>query len=227
MDSLPKGSNAGPRSEELVLYDEGPVQQSIFGGEIIRPGSRPYLASIGGKRRCGGSLISPHAVMTAAYCLIRPYTHEWHPPEYVEFHRHSFYNDTGVKRVYVHDRSQCGRDLVYHPNYTDLNIGYDYNVAIIFLPTAITDITPVKLNEDPDVPVSGAPLDASGWGTTDPNIPGLNLSGPHAVTLDYLTNEACTKNPYKWSNDSITDSMMCAFAKMKSLCLGDGGVSLL
>ena len=94
--------------DDMFQSAEGQGVQSIVGGEEIMPGSRPYLVPLIGRHFCAGSLISPHAVMTVAHCVL--YANEWSSPEYVEFHRHSFLNDTGVKRVYLNNRSQS---LIY------------------------------------------------------------------------------------------------------------------
>ncbi|KAL3784556.1 hypothetical protein HJC23_010680 [Cyclotella cryptica] len=202
------------------MFQDGGGQgpQSIIGGDEIVPGSRPYLVPVVGKYFCGGSLISPHAVMTAAHCVFS--ANEWSPPAWVDFHRHSWYNNTGVKRVFVNDRSQCGGDVVYHPEWSDYT--FENDVAIIFLPEAINDIIPVQLNEDPNIPVSGAPLDVAGWGLTDPYIPYLSYV-PNAVTLDYVTNDACSKKPYRWPAEWIEDSMICAVENGKGSCQGDSG----
>ena len=219
-DYFPSRSERIEWRDDMFRRGEGQGVQSIMGGEEIIPGSRPYLVALIGKYFCPGSLISPHAVMTVAHCVL--YANEWSSPEYVEFHRHSFLNDTGVKRVYLNDRSQCGGDIVYHPEYNELT--FENDVAIIFLPETIHDITPVKLNDDPNVPVSGAPLDVAGWGSTELTFP-YRSPVPNAVTLDYVTNEACTKKPYRWPDWVVKDSMMCAIADGKSACYYDGGVS--
>ncbi|KAL7519008.1 hypothetical protein ACHAWX_003812 [Stephanocyclus meneghinianus] len=197
---------------------------TIVGGYEIKPNSRPYLVSVGAGKRayegliCGGTLVSPRAVMTAAHCLFQlEATLQWSPPEWVEFHRYDLSNDTGVIRLYLKDRSQCDGDVVYHP-------GYDYltkenDVAVLFLPTAINLITPVTLNTDPNVPISNAPLDVAGWGLTENGYPHV----PHAVTLEYVTNEACTKKPYRYKDESIAYSMMCASAEGKDSCSADSG----
>ncbi|KAL7503206.1 hypothetical protein ACHAWX_000573 [Stephanocyclus meneghinianus] len=217
-DSIDKRINLIEWSDDMFQDGEGEVPQSIIGGEEIVPGSRPYLVPVVGKIFCGGSLISPHVVMTAAHCVLE--ANEWSPPAWVEFHRHRRNNSTGVKRVYVNDRSQCDGDVVYHPEWNDAT--FENDVALIFLPEAITDITPVQLNEDPNIPISGAPLDVAGWGRPDADLPFLSVV-PNAVTLDYVTNEACTKEPYWWSDSDIKDSMMCAIETGKSACLGDSG----
>ena len=58
--------------------DGGDGTQNIIGGDFIEPGSRPWLVPVAGKYFCGGSLISPSAVMTAAHCVIDPYWGEWY-----------------------------------------------------------------------------------------------------------------------------------------------------
>eukprot|EP00804_Cyclotella_cryptica_P010848 CCRYP_008784-RA/>CCRYP_008784-RA protein AED:0.04 eAED:0.04 QI:129/1/1/1/1/1/3/505/385 len=197
-----------------------PPTQSIIGGDEIDPHSRPYLVSVGSGESgyygqyCGGSLISPHAVLTSARCVVDT---SWTPPEWVEFNRHDLFDDTDVIRLSLSDLSQCDGDVVYHPEYDSSTL--DNDVAILFLPTAINDITPVTLNTNPNLPVVGDPLDVAGWGATEYGFPTV----PNAVTLASLSNEACTKKPYRYKDDEITDSMMCAHAEGKSACAGDVG----
>lgn len=201
-------------------FHQNSPPQSIIGGEEIKPHSRPYLVTVGTGpsdsrgHSCGGSLISPHAVLTAAHCVGGFY---WHPPEWVEFNRHDLLNDTGVTRIYLNNTSQCDGDVIYHPDYNDFTSGYD--VAILFLGTAVNDIMPVTLNTDPNSPAAGDSLDVAGWGVTEYGVPSV----PSAVTLTYLTNEACTKKPYRYKDEEITDSMMCAYAYQKDSCWGDSG----
>jgi len=198
--------------------------QSIIGGDEIVPYSRPYLVSIGSGgdsyygQFCAGSLISPHAVMTAASCVYSGDDY-WFPPEWVEFHLHNLTDndDSDVVNMKLKDTSQCDGDAIYHPGWNWTT--YDNDVAILFLPDSVTDITPVQLNDDPKIPVAGAPLDVVGWGMTERGFPTV----PSAVTLNYITNEACTKKPYRWKDEQILDSMMCSTAEGKSQCYSDEG----
>jgi hypothetical protein len=75
------------------------------------------------------------------------------------------------------------------------------------------------LNSGATLLAAGDPLDMAGWGLTESLFPTV----PSAVTLDYLSNEACTKKPYRYKDDEITDSMMCAYAEGKGICFADYG----
>ena len=112
--------------------------------------------------------------------------------------------------MFIEDRGQCDGDVVYHPYWNDTSLEND--VAIVFLPEPITDIKPVALNENPNVPETGAHLDASGWGMT--STEDLSYSGPQAATLSYVgPNEDCERKPYRWPKGFFEDSMMCAIGE--------------
>eukprot|EP00970_Alexandrium_tamarense_P000139 scaffold18_cov241-Alexandrium_tamarense.AAC.2 len=178
--------------------------QTIIGGKEITPGSRPYLLSIGDDpygQYCGASLITPHFALTAAHCVL------------------SF---GGVNKMYLKDTSQCVGDVYTHPEYNSYTIEND--VALLYLPNGMYDIDPVQLNEDPNVPVDGSPLDLAGWGAyniTDYYSYYSNV--PLSTTLNYVTNADCMSPPFIWQEGDITDSMMCAIDEDSSACYGDSG----
>lgn len=93
--------------------------------------SRPYLLSMGNEdgHFCGASLISPHAVLTAAHCV------EGTLPTWVDFHRHDMRDDAGVVRMFLAKENDT---IVMHPNW-DTNT-MEYDAAIIFLPDAVNDM---------------------------------------------------------------------------------------
>jgi hypothetical protein len=117
------------------------------------------------------------------------------------------------------DTSECDGDIVYHPEY-DSELNND--VAILFLPEEIHNITAVLLNANNRVPTAGDPLDVSGWGKLDQDGP-LKKIAAQAITVDYLSNDACTRKPYRYKNKLVTDGMMCAFAEGKDHCGSDSG----
>jgi hypothetical protein len=202
--------------------------QSIIGGDEIVKGSRPYLVSIGSDHRghyCGGSLISPHAVMTSAACLFLARSMDslyWDPPQWVDIHRHALNHDSGVIRMRLKHVGQCDKDgdIVYHPDYDFYEDERD--VAILFLKDAVKDIIPVTLNVDPAVPSkNGDPFDVAGWGYTSAYGPLSNT--PRAVTVGYVSNEDCSRKPYRYPAEFIYDDMICAIEDGKGLWYGDGG----
>eukprot|EP00956_Cyclotella_meneghiniana_P025316 scaffold52625_cov74-Cyclotella_meneghiniana.AAC.6 len=205
-------------SEDLIANTH--TSNNIVGGDEITQGSRPYLVPVEGYYFCGGSLISPSAVLTAAHCMVS----EWpgHPATHVDFHRYSLKNDTGVKRVLLNDTTQCTGDIVYHPKYNQKG-NFDNDVAIVFLPSPITDITPVRLNTNKNIPKDGDLVDVAGWGKYDNDINELS-DIPNGLNLSYVSNEACHSNPHRMPEQWILDSMLClAGEEGKQECSGDSG----
>jgi hypothetical protein len=74
--AVPADADGPERVSKMMEWSDDLIEdpedqgQNIIGGRYIEPGSRPWLVPVVGKYFCGGSLISPSVVMTAAHCVV-------------------------------------------------------------------------------------------------------------------------------------------------------------
>jgi trypsin len=175
----------------------------IVGGTPVAPGAYPWMVSLGsgGRHICGGSLISPDVVMTAAHCI--------GGGTITARIKGGVLTSNGVENIAV-------KAQIKHPNY---NSGTsDYDVAILLLSKS-SSIPPVAIDT-----TSNTWADASsrviGWGRTSygGRVPADILQ----VDVPVRTNEECNRVSYP---GQITPQMVCAGVPEGGVdsCQGDSG----
>eukprot|EP00540_Astrosyne_radiata_P000127 CAMPEP_0116837778 /NCGR_PEP_ID=MMETSP0418-20121206/8843_1 /TAXON_ID=1158023 /ORGANISM="Astrosyne radiata, Strain 13vi08-1A" /LENGTH=373 /DNA_ID=CAMNT_0004467701 /DNA_START=108 /DNA_END=1226 /DNA_ORIENTATION=- len=195
--------------------DERSLKQGrIVGGQSTAQGEYPWVVSLRGGdeswswHSCGGSLISSRMVLTAAHC-VGMFT-------IADIGRWKMDDDTGVTRIYLKPENIRG-----NPGYDHVNLQHD--VALVNLGQDITDIAPMYLNHNPDIPNLNSLLTVIGWGRLKEGVAGAAPVQQFA-NLNYVDNTTCWE---KFGRAYITNDMLCAYADGKDACQGDSGGPLI
>mmetsp|Transcript_43670 Transcript_43670/g.91885 ORF Transcript_43670/g.91885 Transcript_43670/m.91885 type:complete len:460 (-) Transcript_43670:89-1468(-) len=187
----------------------------IIDGESVPEGQYSYAVSLRDDlgHFCGGSLIAPDVVLSAAHCAVK--------------------DDFKVVIGRHHLESTVGDEVdvnvkMLHPDYNSTTTNNDF--MLLFLERATTeDVDLVELSPDPVF--AGAAVTAMGWGDThiDKDIQEL-ATELMEVQLKVITNDECDRSDSDqegWDydyNGKITSSMMCAeHDEQKDACQGDSG----
>ena len=197
---------------EPTLVSETPpvVESKVVGGEPAEATRYPWYVSLvtGDSRNfhsCGGMLISPNLVLTAAHCLAVG-------PEYALVGRYNQTNDD-YQRIEIE---------MFYPNPSFNVEERTFDQAIIKLASPVTDVTPLSVNLDPTIPSPE---------TTDMKIVGLGRLEYQGARPDllqvadmaFISNEDCAKDYRDLPGEEITDDMICIDDRDSSQCSGDSG----
>jgi secreted trypsin-like serine protease len=205
---------------------EGVAEPMIVGGKPAGPREFPWQVALIAKSErdalkgleCGGVLIAPRWVLTAAHCM-------------------TFDNGKPIEAkiaqivVGTADLRKGGRRIdidrfVLHPKFNHKT--YENDVAVVHLASDATEETIglLKPQDEAKLASPGTAATASGWGLTR-YMPPQESPVLRKVKLPIVSNAVCRK--HKFYTDLVKSGMLCAgFAQGgKDTCSGDSGGPLM
>jgi secreted trypsin-like serine protease len=207
--ALPSTAAAGPRAHS-----------SVVGGAPADPGQWPYAVAIyrKGRLHCGGAVIGPTKVLTAAHCVDG-------------FDLANFTVIAG--RPNLRDAAS-GQTLTVasgrvHPDFEETGL-HDIAVLNLAQPTSVTPVALATPDQNAATTFTGALLRVAGWGAVNPL--GVHLSPFLKTTFEKVRTDARCLRAYT-RDLFVPESMICALGnrrkhggKLKihtSACSGDSG----
>jgi transmembrane protease serine 9 len=212
LPAVQRDANTFVRSGERTLR----VEPRIVGGAPAPIGAYPWQVSIGLAdvptsvgHFCGGSIIAPNWVVTAAHCV----EGNTRPGGIQVVYGTNYLGQGGkiarVSAIKVHDKWN--------------RTSYDFDVALLRTEQGMEQ-TPIKLLQSSEADILfpvGVLATVSGWGLTQER--GSISEVLQHVGVQVVSNEACN-SPTAYGG-SITDRMFCAGFAIggKDSCQGDSG----
>jgi secreted trypsin-like serine protease len=206
---------------------KGPTARpSVVGGGGVPPGVYPWIVAM--SRGCGGSLIAPDRILTAAHCVenLRVDTLRLYVSAHTRRRGSLRYDGIPVQAV----------EVATHPGYRPLRGGGPVNdAAVLRLAAPVEGIAPVLLAgpQDGVAFAPAAPVTVLGWGVTRTDRADPPLArGLRSGTLRVLSDRTCA-NIYGDDGSYRSTLMLCARSRNAfrrpntSPCIGDSGGPLI
>ncbi|XP_039608668.1 granzyme A-like [Polypterus senegalus] len=194
----------------MFLIREGGCVE-IVGGWEVKPHSKPYMAFL--TNYCGGALIKPNWVLTAAHC------HEKNI--IVILGAHSLTENEETKQFFR------VKSAIIHPQYNPKKYRNDIMLLQLSQNAQLgKSISTLSLPDFEEDVKAGTKCSIAGWGTTRYN--GSMVDKLREVTVTVIDRDDCN-GPNYYEKIEITRNMLCAGNPNggKDACQGDSGGPLL
>ncbi|XP_074860697.1 vitamin K-dependent protein C [Carettochelys insculpta] len=192
------------------------IQIRLIEGKLDRKGESPWQTMLldgKGKFRCGGTLIHPSWVLTAAHCVE---TEERFKVRLGEYNRRQ---NEGTEQTILVDK------CVSHENYSKQSSDNDIAILHLAQPVIVNKfVLPICLPNsnlaEQELTASGKQMVVTGWGSTSDTS--LNYSTVlNYIDIPIVSRDACAQA----MRHAVSENMLCAGhpGNKQDACVGDSG----
>ncbi|MBX3011759.1 MAG: serine protease [Caldilineaceae bacterium] len=218
-------ASAAPAVQQPDTQPQDVDSPAIVGGVEAVPNAWPWMAALISASQtravlfCGGAVIDPKWVLTAAHCAYNVDGSPLQPSQVdVLVGRHRLSTEDGQRVDVVR--------IIRHPGYQN-NESYDNDLALFELATPVA-VTPLKFIDQATTQLEtpGRNVTVIGWGAT---MSGGGTSDVlRQVEVPLVSTDTCRQS-YGIFDSTVTDNMICAGLRAggKDSCQGDSGGPLM